>query len=296
MNTMRFSAEHTESLLRAHALGTDPEASGPGLADFLYARWYTASSTRIQHETEWPPLEGMLRVSQGEALGWRSATVVRRGASGVVVTRDDAGRTRALLRGGYGHSRGDERTGLPPEAGEVLVAVPRSGGVVSEGWWRAWGGGWDPRTAPEGTVRIYLRPHVMQLPSLVGCLTATLEGRAEPWTMKVTADAANLGRPDAVVVYLTSRAAFDDIVACSLGHVRSEPGPPLAAPLAPGVAWADDPGDGQSFGESRCALVAVAMEAAGGQDEDVFLQTVWDTFVAAGLDPSEPNLRGVVHG
>lgn len=296
MTAKQFSTVHAESLLRAHALHTDSEANGAELAEHLYARWYAASSTRVQFKAEWPPLAGMLRVSQGEALGWRPATVVRRGASGIVVTRDDTGRTRALLRGAYGHDQGDERTGLPPEVGETLVAVPRSGGVVSEGWWRAWGGGWDPRTAPGGTVRVYLRPDVMQLPALVGCLTAVLERRAAPWMMKVAADAGNLGRPDALVVYLTSRAAFDDITDCALGRVQYGPGPALTAPLAPGVAWADDPGDGQSFGESRCGLIATAIGAAAGKDADDFLQAVWHTFVAAGLDPSAPHLHGGGHG
>ena len=296
MTSHGFSGAHVVALLRAHVLAADPEAEQVGLADFLYARWYAAPQTRVVLDASWPPLEGMLRVAQGEALGWRPAVVVRRGAGGVVVARDEAGRARALLRGSYAHRGDSGRAGLPPVVGDHISMVPRSGGVVSQGWWRTWGGGWDPRLAPAGAFRIYLGPAAQGLPGLVGALTTTMEAREDPWMLKAAMVEDHLGRADALVVYLLSMAAFNDVVGCARNHVRDEPGPPLTEVLGPGMSWAEDPGDGRSFGESRCALVAQACERAKGRDGDAFLWELRKAFLEAGLDPAAPHLRGDGHG
>lgn len=291
-----FSASHVRDLLRARGVGTDPGAPREGLPGFLYARWYCVAPTTATLDPWWPPLAGMLRVAQAEALGWQPATVTGRGAGGIAVARDRAGRARALLRGGYAHVDGSPGAGLPPEVGDEVMVVPRSGAVVSEGWWRTWGGGWDPRVAPPDAIRMYLGPEVSRLPDLVGSLTAGLEGRGEPWLMKVAVQQSHLGRADALVVYLRNSSAFGDIVGWSLGRTRAEPGPPLTAPLAPGVAWADDPGDGRSFGESRCEIVAAALERTLDGGDDAFLAAVHEEFLAVGLDPASPHLRGDSRG
>jgi len=291
-----FSPSHTEALLRAHEMGVELEAQQPGLADRLYSRWYAGQHAHSALEAWWPPVAGMLRVAQSEKLGWQPAVVVRQAAGGVAVARDNSGRARALLRGGYAHTDGSDRAGLPLQVGEHVLAVPRSGGVESEGWWRTWGGGWDPRKAPDDAIRIYLCPEVSELPALVGCLTATLEQRSEPWLLKAAVQGQHLGRADAVVVYLRDKTAFHDIVGCARTRVRAEPGPPLTTPLAPGVAWAEDPGDGRSFGESRCEIVAAALKRTGDGDSDAFLRVTHDLFLAEGLDPAAPHLRGRSHG
>ncbi len=291
-----FSPPHAEALLRAHELGIHLEAQQTGLADHLYSRWYAGQHTHSALEAWWPPVEGMLRVAQSETLGWQPAVVVRQGARGVAVARDNSGRARALLRGGYAHTDGSDRAGLPLQVGEQVLAVPRSGGVESEGWWRTWGGGWDPRKAPDDAIRIYFCPEVSQLPALVGCLTATLEQRGEPWLLKAAVQGQHLGRADAVVVYLRDKAAFDDIVGCARTRVRPGTGPPLTVPLAPGVAWAEDPGDGRSFGESRCEIVAAALRRTNGGGSDAFLRVTHELFLAEGLDPAAPHLRGRSNG
>lgn len=259
-----------------------------GLAAHLYLNWYAASPSTVDFDPNWPPLDGMLRVAQAESLGWRAATVARTGGGGVVVARGSDGRGRALLRGGYTRPEASSRCGLAPEAGERIVAVPRSGGIVSEGWWRSWGGGWDPRSAPPGTTRLYLSPDVWALPQLMGALTVLLEERSEPWMIKAATRAESVGRPDAVVLYLADAAAFDAVVELCSGRVHPKPGPALTEQLAPGIAWAEDPGDGRSFGESRCLLVADALRRGGRSG---FLDAVEAEFAAAGIDPARPHLR-----
>lgn len=296
MNRHGFDASHVEDLLRAQVVGTDPEARHAGLSGFLYARWYSLARTTAAVEACWPPLAGMLRVAQAEALGWQPAIVMRRGAGGVAVAQGRTGRARALLRGGYAHADGSVRAGLPLGVGDDVMVVPRSGAVVSEGWWRTWGGGWDPRVAPPDAVRMYLGPKVSQLPVLVGRLTAGLERCGEPWLMKVAVQESHLGRADALVIYLRNTSVFGDIVGWASGGLRAEPGPPLTAQLATGVAWADDPGDGRSFGESRCEIVAAALDRTVDGDADAFLAAANEEFLAAGLDPAAPHRRGDSRG
>ncbi|ALO67462.1 hypothetical protein AS189_14385 [Arthrobacter alpinus] len=169
MTVHGFSPAHAKSLLQARAVGAPPAADGQDLAATLYSRWYAAPLAETRVDPAWPPLEGMLRVAQGEALGWTPAIVIGQGAGGVAVARAADGRARALLRGSYTHQEGSERTGLPAQAGEHIMAVPRSGGVVSEGWWRSWGGGWDPRSAPQDVTRVYLGPALWELPTWSAC-------------------------------------------------------------------------------------------------------------------------------
>ncbi|MFQ4148485.1 T3SS effector HopA1 family protein [Arthrobacter sp. LAPM80] len=291
-----FPAIHARTLGEAKVLAESPAAKGQDLATYLYTRWYAATGTETGLDPAWPPLEGMLRVAQSEVLGWQPALVLRQGASGIVLARGADGRARALLRGGYTHQDASEHMGLPPQRGDSIVAVPRSGAVVSEGWWRTWGCGWDPRSAPEGVTRVYIGPKLVELPVLMAALTVTLQTHAVPWMIKVATQAGSLARPDAVVLYLRSTAAFEDIVAAARDRVRKEPGPALTETLAPGVSWAQDPGDGRSFGESRCSLVATALLRASNGGTEAFLGILRQEFVAAGLDPAAPHLCGRANG
>ncbi|WP_146073243.1 T3SS effector HopA1 family protein [Arthrobacter sp. N199823] len=295
MTVHGFSPAHVRSLLQARAVGVPPAAESQDLAATLYSHWYAAPLAESRVDPAWPPLEGMLRLAQGEALGWTPAIVIGHGAGGITVARAADGRARALLRGSYTHQEGSERTGLPAQAGEHIMAVPRSGGVVSEGWWRSWGGGWDPRSAPKDVTRVYLGPALWELPYLVGLLTVALETRSEPWMIKVLAQEHSLGRPDAMVIYVASTAAFGDIVECARGRVRTRPGPPLTEILAPGVSWAQEPGDGCSFGESRCSLMAGILQRTTNADDETFLGTASEEFLSAGLDPTAPHLRRRAH-
>ncbi|WP_129587290.1 T3SS effector HopA1 family protein [Arthrobacter alpinus] len=123
-----------------------------------------------------------------------------------------------------------------------------------------------------------------------------LDTRTEPWMIKVVAQEHSMGRPDAVVVYVASTAAFGDIVECARGRVLNLQGPPLTEILAPGVSWAQEPGDGCSFGESRCSLMAVILQRTTNTDDETFLGTASEEFLAAGLDPAAPHLRRRAHG
>jgi hypothetical protein len=73
---------------------------------------------------------------------------------------------------------------------------------------------------------------------------------------------------------------------------RLKPETPLFAKrLAPGLALAEDPGNGESFGTSRCRLVAEGLWSAyarGLQTEAARIEDISAAFVRAGIAPDRP--------
>ena len=92
------------------------------------------------------------------------------------------------------------------------------------------------------------------------------EGRF-PFRLKVLRDPSLYTRCDAGVVYARKcdyRSVSQLLVEVYAEIAESlEPGiPAFAKPLLPGLGLAEDPGDGQSFGEHRCRLLADALISA----------------------------------
>ncbi len=306
-----WTAQDADAVRRAHEVSI--AAVGLGLDDLaarLYRKWYASPSGAHQGlDPLGPPLAGVLRQAHAETGRWTQATVARVGAAGVIAVREDGtpgggARVRAALRGEYVHRPGRPDLGLAPRPGDVVRVLRRAGAVVAEGWWRTWGGGWDPRRLPHEVTRVYLAPDLPRLPALVRAVTGLLggvdtAGRAlagpesvRPWYLKVGVDGPTLARPDAVVAYVPdagAAATIEAIVGCAGELVRASPGPPLTRGLVPGISWSQDPGDGRSFGESRCALLADALvDVPAGGDP---LAAVAAVLRRAGLDPRAPHLR-----
>ncbi|WP_110171030.1 T3SS effector HopA1 family protein [Luteitalea pratensis] len=64
--------------------------------------------------------------------------------------------------------------------------------------------------------------------------------------------------------------------------------------LAPGLAFAEDPGNGESFGTSRCRLIAEGVWTSyqrGVHTESARLEHIVDAFVRAGIPPERPWLN-----
>lgn len=287
-----WSAGVAAQLITAHGIAHAATRAGVApddLAAHLYAQWYAAPSRPTGTPDPWaPPLPTLLRAAHGASRRWEDdeRTVLATGAAGVVVVAAATG-PRSVCRGDYVTVTGP--AGLVPAVGDRVRIVAREGGVVSEGWWRTWGSGWRPRQVPAGLTRIYLRPREAALAPLVHDLTATLDRIGRPWCLKCVADPAALGRPDAVVVYVERSGAevvLDGVLPALDGRVRGEP-PPLTCRLADGLAWAEDPGSGESFGEVRCAAVAAAYGRLKG-DHTRWLDVVEEDFRARGLDPEQP--------
>jgi hypothetical protein len=225
-------------------------------ATMLYRTWFHQETGRL---LDWPQAGAYLAaVTRPEAFqdGW---TVIDRGAGAAgAVVAERAGRRRVVA---------------PPQ---LLPADPRAlhvtpgtrvrvhplVGAESGGFWHLWSVGWQ-RRAPRRYRRIYL--HVEPPGALEVVTRIAAAAPADPgWAMKALCGSHTGGRRDGALLYLPWPTSLDTgWVAAVLRAVQPwcRPGlPPFVAPIAPGVGWAPDPGDGRSFGEAVCQAVADAAE------------------------------------
>ncbi|MEO7268635.1 MAG: T3SS effector HopA1 family protein [Knoellia sp.] len=283
--------DHADQLLTAYAvLRHDSGDRAP--AELLYRQWYAVGSPHASASRRWdPPAASAARAAHRGLSDWvgDEVEVLATGMAGVVVVATPRGR-RALCRGEYVTTSG--RPGFPPRVGDKVRCPRRLGAVVQDGWWRTWGAGWDPQNHSGRLVRVYLRPVPGAVASLVHAVTSVL-AEADSWLLKLAPTPEGLTRPDAVVAYIagpTREAERDAVTAAVVGLTEGAP-PPLTEPLADGVAWAEDPGTGESFGEVRCAAISAAYAALEGNavTERVWLDTVAAEFGRRGLDPAAPH-------
>ncbi len=136
-------------------------------------------------------------------------------------------------------------------------------------------------SAMKDIVRVYWAISPLGAPAFIHELTKQLNKNRIPFHSKVCRDPTHYGRADAGVLYLPgyvwdrASAIVADIHASIEGHLLPWT-PRFTKPLARGLAFAEDPGDGESFGTSRAAVVLDAVLEAidEGIDRDGLLDEV----------------------
>jgi hypothetical protein len=101
----------------------------------------------------------------------------------------------------------------------------------------------------------------------ISLITNQLNSIKVPFRTKVLSDPASYARADAGVLYIEARylercwGALREVYNELRDAMRPEV-PMFTKRLGPGIALAQDPGGGQSFGQSRCRLIAEALWSA----------------------------------
>jgi len=282
-----------EDLLAAVRLAREAPASP--LPDLLYTRWFARFAPAAPDGEGTPSLVARLRAAHAATArfeeGWSARAVGRAGA----VLAERAGERRSLAPPDYVNLT---RPAAPVRAGDrIAVTARRDRADPRDGWWMTRGAAGP---APDdGVVRVYWNCPVEAVASLVACATEALEGRGARYGLKCPLSRELFGRVDCVVLYLGVvewRAARGDLreVHAALGARLREPVPPLTLRLGRGAAAAEDPGDGESFGQSRVRAVADGLTAAatrGLADDLEVLGVVLDRLRAHGISPERPHLR-----
>jgi hypothetical protein len=126
--------------------------------------------------------------------------------------------------------------------------------------------------------------------------TRRLNGAGLAFVAKVVDDPDAFDRRDAAVVLFERRdraralAAVEDL-RTALARFLDPGAPAMTLPLAPGLAFAEGPGGGESFGAHRCLLLAdaavTAAERGLGVAEDR-LEVVRERFAEAGTTLDAP--------
>jgi hypothetical protein len=116
-------------------------------------------------------------------------------------------------------------------------------------------------------LRFYWNVEAEAAPAFLAAVGTGLDRRRIPFQAKVPADPRGYGRADCGVLYLDGEAAAAaiDLVQSVHAGISADlrPETPLFAHcLAPGLAWAEGPPTGESFGMQRCRLVAEGLVLA----------------------------------
>jgi hypothetical protein len=190
--------------------------------------------------------------------------------------------------------------GSPIEPGmPVSVRFPKEMLSISPGYYMALGNNTLTGADSQNQVRFYWNLNADGALHLVKSLTSRLNSACVPFRLKVVNDTNRFDRCDAAVLYV-SESNYDAaarIVSDTYSELASnlKPGvPAFTKKLAPGLGLAEDPGDGQSFGQHRCKLLAQSLvrgHEEGKRSIDARLQVVIDQFSEAGIDLFRPYLN-----
>ncbi|TPQ33652.1 hypothetical protein C2U70_18880 [Bradyrhizobium guangdongense] len=167
---------------------------------------------------------------------------------------------------------------------------------VIPGWYVALGETPDPFDEPDITTRVYFNIDAAAGVELVARCCEQLNRCGIPFRLKVPDDPGSYGRTDAAVLYLRKRIyrAGHDVLLGLFDTVRTREGiPAFARKIARGIAVAEDPADGSSFGQSRSRLVARGLWrafVAQAESREARLRHVIGEFQGAGLDCARPHL------
>ncbi len=222
--------------------------------------------------------------------GW---SVVAAGEANVVVERD--GLKLWIAPGDVvGAADGD----LPPGA-RVHVRLPSELRKLSPGFYMALGDAGFETDPPTAVVRLYWHLASASAPPLIHALTSRLNRAGLPFRVKVVNDPARYTRCDAGVLYV-HRADYDEVAGVvrgvygALAAALRRATPAFAKPLAPGLAVAEDPGTGDSFGMHRARLVAEGIVGArerGFVERADVVDAVAERFAEDGFDLDASHLN-----
>lgn len=167
-----------------------------------------------------------------------------------------------------------------------VTMIDRFDVVGRDGWWRTWNDGWLPTRSRAEGVRVLLSPQPEHLGEFVRTITRAMREASSPWLLACTTDPARLARLAAATLCVRNSAALPSSLLHELRPLLREVAPPLSLPVIPGAGLARAPGNGMSFGEHRCHLVALALRTEEARREP--LAAVADVFRSHGVDPARP--------
>ena len=159
------------------------------------------------------------------------------------------------------------------------------------------------RNGPDGQIdRLYWHARSRGAPRLVAELSAALSGASVPFRLKAPAEGAAYSRCDAVVLYTPRRdrgsvTSIAQGIRTRLASDLDRATPALTCRLGAGLALAEEPPGGHSFGEHRCGLLAEALLSAaesGGTGTDARLAAIRDRLSREGIDLDSPWRSGSV--
>jgi hypothetical protein len=263
----------------------------------LYDSFYTQGAPRPA------PASGSERPGLGRAISHELAAA-NEGTGclepGWRVVGDEDGR-RVVRRGGLRLWVAPDEIPAGARVGDaVSLRVPADVPAFSPGFYIARGDRGFPAEGPRVLDRFYLDLRPEGAVPFVREATRRLNRAGLAFLAKVVDDPDGFDRRDAAVLTFqrTDRprafAAAEELRE-ALAPFLDGGAPAMTLPMAPGLAFAEDPGGGESFGAHRCLLLAEAVVTAAEREllapEDR-LKVVRERFAEAGTTLDAPYLGG----
>lgn len=269
---------------------------GRQLYSHAYCRTFKGSIAEETSPADENVTEALSRANTSRERWDRGWTIDQVLPSGQVLARKgDA--TLELWGGEYTTHDGP---GTRPRAGKALnVFVPKEALHVQPMFYFAFDETLVGQEGASTLVRFYWNVEPTAAPRLLGLLTSTLNRFQVPFRLKCANRRTELERLDALVLYVHAR--YYRVTS----EILLDLYPPVAQDLAadtplftkrlrPGLAFAEDPGNGESFGTHRCRVLAEgiwrAFEHHAKTEEDQFSEVARE-FEARGIALERPYLN-----
>jgi len=245
-------------------------------------------------DSQW--VETLSRANQSRERwedGWRVAHGMPNGQ--VVASR---GATTRILGAGEFVNLSGSGPFLSPEVA-VRVYLPRESRTMQSGYYFAFGETPADSASEHSVVRFYWNVPAEGAAQLLELLSAALNRWQVPFRFKTGAGRALFDRSDSAVLYSPRRYAQITYELVSEIHQRIRillrPDVPLfTLRLARGLAFAEDPSTQESFGLSRCRILAHGIWLAyqqGARQSQERLAAVEQQFRAEGISLERPWLN-----
>jgi len=250
-----------------------PALLGSVLYYHVYSRPFTgrlAEAVPAAREDRAPDagLAARLAAANGSRDRWEQGWRITQVLPGGQVLAQRGGASRTLWPGQFLSQDGP---GAPPRpGGQIRLFYPKESTSLQPGFYYVFGETPEEESHGFGLVRAYWNVTAAGAPGLVRLLSARLNRFHVPFRFKCSVVPSEYERTDVAVVYLSKR--FFPIFADLLGDIHPElrahlgdEVPLFAKRLLAGVGIAEDPGNGESFGQHRCRLLA---------------ETLWNCFLS----------------
>jgi hypothetical protein len=284
-----------------------PEQTPPlveWLGNALY-RWVYSRPFRPPLPLEDPPPTGTVDEALAAELSaanasrdrWEEGWSITQVHSSGEVTAQRGNATRSVWPGQFLSKDGP---GARPRPGaRISLFYPKESTSLQPGFYYCFGE--TPEDAGDGfgVARAYWNLSPEGAPRLVRLLSERLNRFHVPFRVKCATLRGEYERTDVAVLYLTKRffPVFGELLRDIYPELRrylGEEVPLFARRFAAGVGVAEDPGNGESFGQHRCRVLAETCWSGftrGDQSPESLLAELRQRFAAAGTDPDRLHLN-----
>jgi hypothetical protein len=297
---VRFAGEAPIQVTAYPAVSGGKPAPDPLVATIqglLYLRCYSHRLGIVARPAPQDPqlLARLIAANQGRERwdgGWEIYSITPEGR--ISVLKGD--RQRSAAPGEY---IVENYSGAPPQIGAtVMLRVVRDSQVVQPGFYYMFGEALGDMWDEVFLTRFYFNCTATHVAELIANVTHAMNRTRVPFRMKALTDSGGYTRTDSMVLYCARRyfAVVNHLLALLPPPVLDglESAVPLFTKcLRPGIGFAEDPGNGESFGMNRCQLLAEAIVSAwrwGRVDSDARFEAAAAVFQAAGLSIDQPYL------